>query len=148
MKKFVSSVLICFMLISCVSVFADSSEIIINGEKATIGEGMGSVVQQNDRTFVPIRFVLEYCGYNVTWNDEDKLVFGRNSAGDIFVMQVGSTHLIYKSADGKDENIVMDVAPFLNDAEGRTYVPLRFLAEVLGYNVGYAEETATVTLDK
>ena len=63
-------------------------------------------------------------------------------------MQVGSTHLIYKSADGKDENIVMDVAPFLNDAEGRTYVPLRFLAEVLGYNVGYAEETATVTLDK
>ena len=50
------------MLISCVSVFADSSEIIINGEKATIGEGMGSVVQQNDRTFVPIRFVLEYFG--------------------------------------------------------------------------------------
>lgn len=148
MKKLICSIVAAAALLSSASVFADSSAIIINGEKAEISEGMGSVVTHADRTFVPIRFALEYFGYNVTWNEDDSLVLGKNEAGDVFIMQVGNNLLFFKGADGTDETITMDVEPFLNEAEGRTYIPLRFLAEAIKYEVGYDEATATVTLTK
>lgn len=148
MKKIICSLIAAAALLTSAAVFADNSAIIINGEAAVIAEGMGSVVTHADRTFVPIRFALEYFGYSVTWNDEDKLVLGRNEAGDVFVMQVGSNLLFFKGADGTDETIKMDVEPFLNEEEGRTYIPLRFLAEAIKYEVGYDEATNTVTLTK
>lgn len=148
MKKVLCLVLAAVFAFAPTAAFADSSAILINGEKAVIAEGMGSVVNRSDRTFVPIRFALEYFGYDVTWSDEDKLVLGRSTEGDVFIMQVGSPLLFFKPASGGDKTITMDVEPFLNDAEGRTYIPLRFLAEVLEYNVGYDDATGTVTLDK
>lgn len=148
MKKIVAVVMALVMILSVTTVFADGATILINGEKAVIGEGMGSVVEKQFRTFVPVRFVLEYFDYDVTWSDEDQLVLGRNVAGDIFVMQVGSPLLIFKGVDGSSKTINMDVTPFLNNEENRTYIPLRFVAEVLEYEVGWDEATDTVTLDK
>lgn len=136
------------VVLSSMAVFADGATILINGEPAVISEGMGSVVEKQDRTFVPVRFVLEYFGYEVIWNDVDQAVFGRNIAGDIFAMQIGSPILIFKGVDGSSKMINMDVTPFLNYEEGRTYIPLRFLAEVLEYEVGWDGATNTVTLDK
>lgn len=148
MKKIIAVVMALVMILSVTTVFADGATILINGEKAVIGEGMGSVVEKQFRTFVPVRFVLEYFDYDVTWSDEDQLVLGRNVAGDIFVMQVGSPLLIFKGVDGSSKTINMDVTPFLNNEENRTYIPLRFIAEVLEYEVGWDETTDTVTLDK
>ena len=148
MKKIIAVVMALVMILSVTTVFADGATILINGEKAVIGEGMGSVVEKQFRTFVPVRFVLEYFDYDVTWSDEDQLVLGRNVAGDIFVMQVGSPLLIFKGVDGSSKTINMDVTPFLNNEENRTYIPLRFIAEVLEYEVGWDEATDTVTLDK
>ena len=54
-------------------------------------------------------------------------------------MKIGSK-TVHK--DGLELN--MDVAPFLQDS--RTYVPIRFVAEGLGYNVDWDEETKTVTI--
>ena len=136
------------MLVSGMSVFAANTEILINGEKATIQEGMGSIVEKDWRTFVPVRFALEYFGYQVSWVEKDRMVFGVNEDGSMFVMQVGSNFLFFKDKDNNEKKVEMDVAPFLNNQEGRTYIPLRFLADVLGYQVGYDEATSTVTLDK
>ncbi len=148
MKKIIAGILVIMMVLSSMAVFADGATILINGEQAVISEGMGSVVEKQDRTFVPVRFVLEYFGYEVIWNDVDQAVFGRNIAGDIFAMQIGSPILIFKGVDGSSKTINMDVTPFLNYEEGRTYIPLRFLAEVLEYEVGWDGATNTVTLDK
>lgn len=148
MKKIIAGILVVMMVLSSMAVFADGATILINGEAAVISEGMGSVVEKQDRTFVPVRFVLEYFGYEVTWSDEDQLVLGRNTVGDIFAMQIGSPILIFKGVDGSSKTINMDVTPFLNYEEGRTYIPLRFLAEVLEYKVGWDGTTNTVTLDK
>lgn len=148
MKKIIAALTAVFMIAAQTAVFAGNAEIIIDGKKAEISEEMGSVVLKDDRTFVPVRFVLENFGYDVSWSSEDKLVLGRNKAGDVFVMQVGSPLLIFKGADGTDKNEKMDVTPFLNETEGRTYIPIRFLAETLGYKVGYNDADKTVTLDK
>ena len=148
MKKIIASIIAVTLLLSTLTVFANSATIIINGEPAAITEGMGSVVEKQDRTFVPVRFVLEYLEYDVVWNEEDQTIFCRNVAGDIVVMQIGNPLLIFKGADGSSKTINMDVTPFLNNSEGRSYIPLRFIAEIIGYTVGWDGATSTVSLEK
>lgn len=148
MKKIIASIITIVMLLSSITVFADGATILINGEVAEIPAEMGSVVEKDWRTFVPVRFVLEYFDYQVVWNNEDQSVLGRNAAGDIFAMQIDNTLLIFKGADGSAKTIIMDVTPFLNETENRTYIPIRFIAEILEYKVGWDGESNTVTLDK
>lgn len=130
-------------------VFADSSDsvIMINGKEAPIAPEMGSVKNISGRTFVPVRFVLEYFGFNVTWDGDDKVVLGRNVSGDVFLMQVSNPMLVLKTRDDVFSVIEMDVSPVLIAEEGRTYIPVRFLAQAIGYNVSYDELTGTVKLD-
>ena len=63
-------------------------------------------------------------------------------------MQVGSELLFYKDAQNNEKKVTMDVTPFLNMSEGRTYIPIRFIAEAMGYDVGWDGATETVTLTK
>lgn len=141
MKKFISAVVVCFMLFSAVSVFADSAEIVINGENAVIGEGMGSVTEKDGIKFVPLRFVLEYLGYGVTWNGEERLVFGRNTDGDVLIMQVGSVHWVLNN-----ENLELPAVPYINEADSRTYVPFASFAEALGYETAVSEDGKSVSM--
>lgn len=149
MKKVVSIIAVLCVLASAMSVFAANTEIIIDGKNATIADGMGSIAEKDDRTFVPIRFLLEYFNYTVVWSDETQMVTGKNAdSGEMFVMQVDNKNLFFFDALGNKEIVEMDVAPYLNNAEGRTYVPLRFIAQAIGYNVGWDDATKTVTLTK
>ncbi len=149
MKKIVSIIMALCMLLSVTSVFAASDEIVINGEKATIAEGMGSIVNHSDRIFVPVRFLLEYFGFEVTWEDQTQTVLGRHENGESFMMQIGNKTLFYFDSNNNRKNLdPMDVAPFLNNQEGRTYVPLRFIAQAMGYAVDWDEATNTAILTK
>ena len=78
------------------------SSILINGELSEIPEDMGSIKAFADRTFVPVRYVLEYFHYDVSWDDEDDVVFGRSSNGDVFIMQVGSPVLLFREKNYKN----------------------------------------------
>ncbi|MBQ2931507.1 MAG: copper amine oxidase N-terminal domain-containing protein [Clostridia bacterium] len=149
MKRVVSLVLAICVVLSCTAVFAANTEIVINGEKAVINEGMGKIVEKQERTFVPVRFLLQYLGFTVDWDEATQTVLGLNEAGDSFLAQIGNKNLFYFTGDGQDiKTIEMDVAPFIDTNEFRTYVPLRFLAEAMGYDVGWDGETETVSLTK
>lgn len=56
---------------------------------------------------------------------------------------IGSTKLI-KNINGVESDVNMDVAPFIRD--GRTMLPLRYIAEALGFKVDWDRATRTVTL--
>lgn len=56
---------------------------------------------------------------------------------------IGSTKLI-KNINGVEADVNMDVAPFIKD--GRTMLPLRYIAEALGFKVDWDRATRTVTL--
>ncbi len=149
MKKLISIMLAVAVVVCTASVFASNTEIIIEGKKATIAEGMGTIVDKDERTFVPVRFLLEYFDFKVSWEDETQTVLGRREDGESFMMQVGNKNLFYFDANGKQKELEpMDTAPFLNTQEDRTYVPLRFIAEAMGYEVGWDGDTETVTLVK
>lgn len=90
-------------------------------------------VIRNDRTLVPIRIVTETLGGKVDWNGVTKEVT-LNIDGKEIKMTVGKTLEKY------------GVAPVIID--GRTFVPVRFVADELGATVAWDDATKTVTVTK
>ena len=91
-----------------------------------------------DRTLVPVRFISEILGYKVDWDDATKNV--TITKGDhTIVLTIGSETMY---SNGKA--VQMDTAPVIyND---RTFVPIRFVAENFGLEVGFDNATQEVTL--
>jgi len=145
MKKIIALLLIGVLLCSSI-VFADGSTIMIDDKEAAIAEGMGSVKNISDRTFVPVRFMLEYFGYTVVWDEESQLVAGYSDDNSFFALNIGAKTLFHGVENGETKKTEMDVAAFLDETEDRTYVPLRFLAEAFGFLVDYDEATDTVII--
>jgi N-acetylmuramoyl-L-alanine amidase len=97
-----------------------------------------SPIIHKDRTLVPIRVVSENLGALVFWNAQDKSVTIRKAELTL-VLQMG--HLSFLA---NDQVLHMDVSPTIH--EGRTMVPLRFISEQLGLQVGWDSATRTVSL--
>ena len=97
-------------------------------------------VIESDRTLVPMRFLFEQMGADVTWNQERKEATA--TMGDT-VIRFGIDNT---TATVNGEEVTMDVpARLIND---KTMVPLRFLSENMGYNVDWDSETRTAIIEK
>ena len=82
---------------------------------------------QNNRTYVPFRALGEALGATVDYDQTAKTV----------TYKLGSSEIVM-TLDSKDYTVngvkkTMDVAPFAKD--NRTYVPVRFVGEALGFTV-------------
>lgn len=87
----------------------------------------------NDRTMIPLRFVVENFGGKVEWDRETKEII--IYIGDTELkMQVGTVIEGY------------GVAPFIQN--DRTLVPLRYIAETIGANVVWIPSTNTIHVVK
>lgn len=95
------------------------------------------IVRQG-RTFVPVRFVLEQIGGVLEWDGETRQVSISLGAKRV-VLTIDSPTV---TRDGIASET--DVAPFIY--RDRTMVPLRFVAETFGFEVGYNDLTRTVSL--
>ncbi|MCL6478408.1 MAG: copper amine oxidase N-terminal domain-containing protein [Peptococcaceae bacterium] len=96
---------------------------------------------KDGRTFVPVRYLgsaLGVTGENITWDGGQKRV-ALSLGGNSVEMVVGVARI---TAGGQVKDI--DVAPVLNESEGRTYLPARYIAEGLGYEVAWDEATQIV----
>ncbi len=151
--KKILSLLICVLLsFSATSVFAAAENIIINGKEARIPSEMGVIMEKDDRTFVPIRFIMENLGCSVEFIDSTKTAV-IESISCVYLIQDGNPilYIINENSDTADR-IEMDTTAFISEVElngqtfGRMYVPIRFLAQAIGYDVGWDEATQTVTL--
>ncbi len=150
MKKILIMTLIGCILMTSLTAFAIAENIIIDGETVTIPDNMGKVCEMDDRTFVPLRFVSEFLGCNVSYTDTEAqkgATITNPQTGISYYFIVGSKSFFIISGDSVTTK-AMDTATFLNYEEGRTYVPVRFLAESLGYTVDWQDSTQTVTLTK
>ena len=95
-------------------------------------------VVEDGRTLVPMRFLFECLGDKVTWDEETRSVTAENENNEI-VFRIGDT-----TADVNGTEQTMDVPAKL--IGNKTYVPLRFLSENLGYTVTWDEETSTASI--
>ncbi len=107
------------------------------------------VVDENDRTLVPLRFIAEAFGATVNWNaDAQWQITVFTNDGKYVGMKVGETTYETGSYQGQTagtpgsgavsvvsdkQSLTMDTAPVIRD--DRTLVPLRALVESLGKKV-------------
>ena len=105
----------------------DSTEYVVNNNIIT-GDA-APYVDSNWRTMVPIRALMEAFDAEVVWTEENPDVVTINyDAGTEIVMNVGETGYTINGVEGD-----MDTVPVNND--GRVYVPIRFVAEGIGFHV-------------
>jgi len=90
---------------------------------------------QDGRTMAPVRNVAEVMGCQVNWVDPDQI----NILRDDISIKMYINKQTY-TVNGVERQL--DVPPFIK--EGRTVVPLRFIAEGLGCTFEYQESTRTV----
>ena len=136
-----------FLALLVVFVFAlPSSAVMLAGEQGikimVNGKQVDSDVapfMQDNRVMVPIRFVGEALSANVNWDNE------RGEAtvafGNAFISIFPRKQEVFVNG----ETIELDVHAVL--LEGRVFVPLRFIAENLGSEVDWNQESQTVIIN-
>ena len=93
---------------------------------------------KNDRTLVPLRFIVEAIGGEVNWDNDNRLVTV-NSKGKTIELPIDSKTI---KIDGNDVNI--DQAAIIKG--DRTFVPIRFIAENLDMVVNYINDTREIEI--
>ena len=112
-----------------------AKEYTIFGKNATMDTA--PVINSDNRTLVPIRFVSEALDATVDWNEEARTV--TITRGEtVIVMTIGE-----ESYTVNGEARTMDTAPIINE-DSRTLVPVRFVSKALGATVDYADGLITI----
>lgn len=111
----------------------------INGEKIVLEQ---LPIMINDRTLIPFRAVFEALGADVTWDENTNSAVG-GLDGKKVEFPVGQS--IYYVDGEKHE---MDIETYINEAQGRTYIPVRYAAESLGFSVEWIENERLIEIQK
>lgn len=107
-------------------------EYFVNSQTPGVKMDVAPFVEQG-RTFVPVRFLSNALGVedkNIGWNEKARLVTLKQPGFPVVELVIGSRQL---KSDGKVTN--MDVSPLVRN--GRTFLPARWVAEALGYQVDW-----------
>lgn len=138
---FVFLVIFLLALFTCIKASALSEQLFItikiNGQP--IFTDTNPYIKHN-RTYVPIRFIAESFNMEVLWEPQEKKAIVKN---DELVLEVwiGSNKLM---VNGKET--IMDAE--VEGVNGRTMVPVRYIAEALDYTVDWNNMTASVEIIK
>ena len=144
MKRFVFVLsLVLLLALSSVTAFADEVVIInIDSDKVEFTEVLGfPFIDENNRTQVPFRAVLQKFGAEVDWDNETRTAIATKD-GIVVKVPIGESYILKN-----DEKIDVDTASrIVND---RTYLPIRAVIEAFGSDVEWdgALKTVVVTTE-
>lgn len=127
--------LVFILLLTPRSYAIDHITVLINGTNLVMDE---QPVLSNGRTLVPLRAIFEALNVAPSWDPNTKTVSAKNDTVDMKLI-IGSKRAI---VNGK--NVILEVPGTL--VNGRTMVPVRFIAETLGAHVNWEEKTKTVII--
>lgn len=119
------------------------TKLVING-KEIILETPVQIVE--GRSMYPLRQCLESMGARVIWDSVINTAMGKVDAEGLTIrFPVGAAEYYVN-----DVRYPMDIASYIDASLGRTYVPIRYAAEGLGYTVGWeaGPTSNTITLTK
>lgn len=116
----------------------DNPVMTTDGEKIKIDENGTVPVIANGRTLVPVRAVIEEIGGSVEWNGSARQTT-LNYENNKIVLTLDST-----TAYLNDSENILDTAPTV--INGRTMLPIRFIAKSFGFDVDWNVNTQTITI--
>ncbi|MBO4725062.1 MAG: N-acetylmuramoyl-L-alanine amidase [Firmicutes bacterium] len=106
--------------------------------------------EQNGRTLIPARALFEKMGATVEWDGDNRAVTVRLADTSVRLIIGSDEARITKGKDSKVTTVKLDVPALIidhdHDTYGSTMVPVRFIAESIGAEVGFDETTRTVTV--
>jgi len=134
LKVFFSGVIFLFIL-GPFSFASGEIKVLINGQEKQFSP---SPIVQNGSTLVPMRPFFEALGAQVEWNGSTKTVIGKrdDTVVSLTINQKMAT------VNGNDVSLSFP-GKIIN---GNTFIPLRFVGEALGDQVGYNAQTATISI--
>ena len=119
----------------------------VGQNKFTVNGVEGSLdappIIKNERTLVPIRAIVEALGGTIIWKDSEKKVtiLLKDKKIELWIgKNMAVANGVMKLIDYLNPNIAPEII------NGRTMIPLRFVAENLGFNVQWEEATKTITI--
>lgn len=124
----------------------DAIQVQLNGEFIDFTDENGQRVEPqiiNNRTMVPMRKIFEAFGANVEWINETRSIKATTDALEIG-LQIGNDKATLKNSSGDETEITLDSVPTV--VNGRTLVPVRFIAESLDKKVDWDNENRTVVV--
>jgi len=116
------ALIVTFLLTLPISAVELPIRVVVNGTKINFPDAE-PFIDENSRTQVPIRFVGEALGANVSWDGNTKKVTITLN-GKKVVLQIGN-----KNYEVNGQQKQMDTVALLK--ESRTFVPVRFVSEAL-----------------
>ncbi len=139
--------LIALLLLLCLSVttltvptFAQSAPTVrVNGHQVEFPDGK-PYIDGNGRTMIPVRFVTEAMKAKVDWVQSTQTAVIQKDGTKVEVT-IGQKD-IKVTKDGVAATVTMDTEAVITG--GRTYVPIRYVAEALGAYVAYSDAYGTV----
>jgi hypothetical protein len=116
------------------SSLAQQLSVVVNGQALYLNPGP---IEQSGRVLVPMRAIFERLGASVVYSAG---TINATKEATTVSLRIGATQATVNGATQ-----TLDVPPFILGAT--TYVPLRFIAQSLGANVGYDASTRVVSVD-
>jgi uncharacterized protein YkwD len=129
--------LLCLVLSASVQAEARENLIFINGQKLITQQ---TPFLTNNRVLVPFRAIFEAVGAEVHW-DGNSVKITANKGQTKLAMIIGSSTA---SIDG--QSMLLDVSPQI--VAGRSFVPLRFVGEALGFAVTYDQASGWIFINQ
>ncbi|MDO4563635.1 MAG: copper amine oxidase N-terminal domain-containing protein, partial [Clostridia bacterium] len=96
---------------------------------------------ENNRTLAPMRAIFEALGCTIEWDDETKTVTAAADDGTVITLTIGE---MFAMKNG--EVLELDCAAKIEN--GRTVVPVRFIAEALSCTVNWNNDARCVEIEK
>ena len=142
MRKYILPLVILLTLLS-VNAHAETKEVTVKVNDVKVESPVPAQIV-NDRTMLPMRSIFERIGARVTWIESEKIIFA--TKGSLLItMQIDNTVMSVQQIENDEIiKIELDSPPFI--VNGSTLVPVRAVAESLGYNVEWNSLTYTVDI--
>ena len=118
-------------------------DITINGISKPIDKQGSKPIIKNNRTLLPVRALIESLGGQISWNAKTREVT-INHNGNTIVLTIDKNTAIVNGIKTPIDPNNSKVTPII--INGRTYLPLRFIAEHLNATVDWDGTTQTVTI--
>ncbi len=133
-------VLLNILQVTVIKLVIGSSQFTVSGVSQTLDS---PPIIKNGRTLLPIRAVVEALGGNVEWSPPDKKV--TVSLGSVAIeLWIGKSNAMVNGVEVPIDETNPKVVPEI--INGRTMIPLRFVAENLGATVDWNQDTKTITI--
>ncbi|WP_312700849.1 copper amine oxidase N-terminal domain-containing protein [Sedimentibacter sp.] len=147
--KLITAVVVISMMLSSLAVYA-SGDIRIYVDNVELETDVAPVII-NNRTLVPVRVISEAAACGVQWDGEQRMI----SISAPYLVQplmymyidnpvVGIYEYNAETMETAVDEVTIDAAPVI--INGRTMVPLRFIAETIGFEVEWNETERAIYL--